>query len=76
MHCAALLVLVLRIHSMVAVQLRQFIITVDVPADLAVDCRRRALQGLRDFFDGYLRLKPFGQLATFFEVQVRVEASN
>jgi hypothetical protein len=43
---------------------------VRVPPDHAADCRERAAQVVSDLFDGYLRFKPFGQLATFFEVLV------
>jgi hypothetical protein len=38
--------------------------------DHAADCRERAAQVVSDLFDGYLCFKPFGQLATFFEVLV------
>ena len=53
-----------------SVQLRYFIVVIGVPPDHAADCRERAAQVVSDLFDGYLRFKPFGQLATFFEVLV------
>ena len=75
MHRAAVFISILGNHSMIAVQYRDLLVAIVVSPDLSVDCRGRATQVVGDLFDGYLRFKPFSQLATFFEVQVRVAMS-
>lgn len=67
---------VLRVHSVVAVQLWRFFVVIEVPPDLAVDCWRRATQTVGDLFNWYVRLKQFGQFAAFFEAPARVAVSH
>ena len=76
MHSTAVFVGVLGIHSVIPVQLWTLVIAIEVPLDLAVDCRGRTMQIVSNLLDRYLRLKSLNQRAAFVEVQVRVAAPH
>ena len=76
MHRAALVVPVLRDDSMIAIQHRDFFITMITALDFAVDRRGCPEQTVSDLIDRYLGLRPIGQIAPFVEVQMRLAASH
>ncbi|AHD03666.1 hypothetical protein METH_22820 (plasmid) [Leisingera methylohalidivorans DSM 14336] len=67
---------ILSIHSIVSVQLWQFLVVKEIALQFAINRRRCAAQPVCDLRHRHFGFKPLGNLPAFFQTQVRVAASH
>lgn len=76
MYCTAAFAHVLCIQSVVAVQLRQFLVVVVVTTQIPIDSRCIAAQAIRYLSNWHFGFTLLGNPAAFFQTKVRVGASH